>query len=124
MYDVDWGTSPQYLILICVLVVLASMMMAVSVSLLCKSSSTAKTVVQMIVIFMTFFSGGFQRIPIDIVQKIGEFTVNHWAMQGILRIMLGADQGEILHHALMLGIVSCVFLLVGAISYRKVGYHE
>ncbi|MNW35129.1 ABC-2 family transporter protein [compost metagenome] len=124
LYDVDWGTSPQYLALICVLVVLASMMMAVSVSLLCKSSSTAKTVVQMIVVFMTFFSGGFQQIPVDIVQKIGEFTVNHWALQGILRIMLGADQGEILHHALMLGLVSGVFLIVGAISYRKVGYHE
>ncbi|MNI12715.1 ABC-2 family transporter protein [compost metagenome] len=124
LYDVDWGANPQYLLLICVLVVLASMMLAVSVSLLCKSSSTAKTVVQMLVTSMTFLSGGFQQIPVDIIQKMGEFTVNHWALQGILRIMLGADQGEILHHALMLGMMSGVLLLVGVISYRKVGYHE
>lgn len=124
LFDVDWGTNSVFLITVCALIVVASMMLAVIVTLWSKSQSAAKTVLQLITIVMTFLSGGFQPIPVDIIQKLSQFTVNHWALQGILRIMLGADQGEIVHHIFMLGIISVILLCIGAMSYRKVGYHE
>lgn len=124
MYGVEWGSNPLYLFAICVLVVLCSMMLAVVISLLCKSATTAKTVLQIVIILMTFLSGGFQPIPLDLIQKLSQFTINHWALQGFLRIMLDSDPGEIIYHISMLGMVSGVLLLIGMISYRKVGYHE
>lgn len=122
LYGVKWGAHPGYLLAICVLVVLCSMMLAVTVSLLSKSQTTANAIVQFIIILMTFLSGGFQPIPVDLIQKLSEGTVNHWALQGILRIMLDAAPSEILHHILMLSIVGGVLLLIGMISYRKAGY--
>lgn len=124
LFHVDWGTNPIFLIILCALIVVASMMLAVIITLWSKSQTVAKTILQLIIIFMTFLSGGFGPFPVDIIQKLSHFTVNHWALQGILRIMLGADQGEIVHHILMLGIISVILLLIGVMSYRKVGYHE
>lgn len=123
LFHVDWGTEPILLVILCSLIVVASMMLAVIITLWSKSQTVAKTVLQLSIIVMTFLSGGFRPIPVDIVQKLSQFTVNHWALQGILRIMLGADQGEIAHHILMLGIISVILLLIGVVSYRKVGYH-
>lgn len=122
LFHVDWGTEPVLLIILCSLIVVASMMLAVIITLWSKSQTVAKTVLQLVIIFMTFLSGGFRPIPVDIIQKLSQFTVNHWALQGIIRIMLGADQAEIVHHILMLGFISVILLLVGMMSYRKVGY--
>ncbi|GGH37666.1 ABC transporter permease [Paenibacillus segetis] len=124
LYGVNWGEHPLYLILICVFVVIASMLISVIVTLMSRSSGNAQTIIQIIIVVMTFLSGGFQPIPIDIIEKLSKFTINHWALQGIIRIMLNASGGEILYHVLMLGIFSVVLLLVGTMSYRKVGYHE
>lgn len=122
LYGVNWGNHPAYLLAICVLVVLCSMMLAVVCTLLTKSQTAANAVVQVVIITMTFLSGGFQPIPIDLIQKLGEFTVNHWALQGIIRVMLDAETGEIIHHVLMLGMVGGGLLLIGIITYRKAGY--
>lgn len=124
LYDVEWGNHPFYLAAICGLVILCSMMIAVIASLWCKSGAIAGTLVQIIAVIMTFLSGGFQPIPVDLIQRLGDFTINHWAMQGLLRIMLGADPALIGHHILMLGIFGGVLMLIGIITYRKVGYHE
>lgn len=123
LYGVNWGAHPAYLLAICVLVVLCSMMLAVVCTLLTKSQTAAKAVVQVVIITMTFLSGGFNPLPVDLIQKLGEFTVNHWALQGILRVMLDADAGEIMRHVLMLGIAGGLLLLIGIITYRKAGYH-
>ncbi|WP_334077472.1 ABC transporter permease [Paenibacillus sanfengchensis] len=124
LYGVEWGNHPFYLAAICGLVILCSMMLAVIVSLWSKSGATARTLVQVVAILMTFLSGGFQPIPVDLIQRLEDFTVNHWAMQGLLRIMLGADPAIIGHHILMLGIFGGVLMLIGIITYRKAGYHE
>lgn len=63
-------------------------------------------------------------MPMEIIQRMGEFTVNHWAMQAILRLMLGADPGEVMHYLMMLGLFCGLLLAAGIVSYRKVGYHE
>ncbi|RUT48408.1 ABC transporter permease [Paenibacillus anaericanus] len=124
LYGVNWGRHPIYLILLCALVIMAAMLMAVVITLLSKSSESAQTIFQVIIVGMTFLSGGFQRIPVDIIEKLGEFTINHWALQGMIRIILDASTGEILHHVLILGLFNVILLLVGTVSYRKVGYHE
>lgn len=122
LYGVNWGTHPWLIVLICVLITISSMMIGVIVALVSKSAASASALMQGIIIAMTFISGGFTPIAIDFVQRIGEFTVNHWALQSILRMMLNASMSEIMHNILMLGVVSAVLLAIAAVIYGKVGY--
>ncbi|WP_336782112.1 ABC transporter permease [Paenibacillus illinoisensis] len=122
LYGVNWGTHPWLIVLICVLITISSMMIGVIVALVSKSAASASALMQGIIIAMTFISGGFTPIAIDFVQRIGEFTVNHWALQSFLRMMLNASMSEIMHNILMLGVVSAVLLAIAAVIYGKVGY--
>ncbi|WFR65504.1 ABC transporter permease [Paenibacillus amylolyticus] len=121
-YGVDWGTHPWYIVLTCVGITLASMTLGVIVALVCKSTASASAALQGIIVAMTFISGGFMPIPIDFVQRISEFTVNHWALQSFLRMMLDAPVGEIAYSILMLGVVCAVLLAISGLIYRKAGY--
>lgn len=122
LYGVNWGAHPWLIVLICVLITISSMMIGVIVALVSKSAASANALMQGIIIAMTFISGGFTPIAIDFVQRIGEFTVNHWALQSFLRMMLNASMSEIMHNILMLGVVSAVLLALAAVIYGKVGY--
>jgi len=92
------------------------------VALVCKSTASASASIQGIIVIMTFISGGFMPIPIDFVQRISGFTVNHWALQSFLRMMLDAPVGEIVYNILMLGVVCAVLLFISGLIYRKAGY--
>nr|WP_154894930.1 ABC transporter permease [Paenibacillus xylanexedens] len=122
LYGVNWGSHPWLIVLICVLITISSMMIGVIVALVSKTAASASALMQGIIIAMTFISGGFTPIAIDFVQRIGEFTVNHWALQSFLRMMLNASMSEIMHNILMLGVVSAVLLAIAAVIYGKVGY--
>lgn len=122
LYGVNWGAHPWLIVLICVLITISSMMIGVIVALVSKSAASANALMQGIIIAMTFISGGFTPIAIDFVQRIGEFTVNHWALQSFLRMMLDASMSEIMHNIFMLGVVSAVLLAIAAVIYGKVGY--
>lgn len=122
LFGVDWGGHPGLIMLLCVLITLASMTLGIIVALVSKSAASANTIMQSIIIVMTFISGGFTPIAIDFVQRISEFTVNHWALQSFLSMMLGASVREIMHNMLMLGAVCAVLAAVAAVIYRKAGY--
>ncbi|WP_017692020.1 ABC transporter permease [Paenibacillus sp. PAMC 26794] len=121
-YGVYWGSHPGYIVLTCVCITLASMTLGVIVALVCKSTASASATLQGIIVVMTFISGGFRPIPVDFVQLISEFTVNHWALQSFLKMMLDAPVGEIVYNILMLGVVCAVLLLISGLIYRKAGY--
>ncbi|RPK25797.1 ABC transporter permease [Paenibacillus xylanexedens] len=122
LYGVDWGTHPWYIVLTCVCITLASMTLGVIVALVCKSTASASATLQGIIVAMTFISGGFMPIPLDFVQRLSQFTVNHWALQSFLRMMLDAPVAEIVYNILMLGVVCAVLLLISGMIYRKAGY--
>jgi len=121
-YGVYWGSHPGYIVLTCVCITLASMTLGVIVALVCKSTASASATLQGIIVAMTFISGGFMPIPIDFVQRLSQFTVNHWALQSFLRMMLDAPVGEIVYSILMLGVVCAVLLFISGLIYRKAGY--
>ncbi|MFI2858714.1 ABC transporter permease [Paenibacillus sp. JSM ZJ436] len=122
LYGVNWGNRLGLLLVVCMLVSVASMTLASVVSLLTSSFSTASGIIQALVIAMTFLSGGFSPLPSEVIRSIGEFTVNHWALQGILRMMLGEGQGEILTCIGILGVIALMLSAAAIAVYRKVGY--
>ncbi|WP_145406918.1 ABC transporter permease [Paenibacillus xylanexedens] len=122
LYGVNWGSHPWLIILICVLITIASMTIGIIVALVSKNATSASGMMQAIIIAMTFISGGFTPIAVDLVHRISEFTVNHWALQSFLRMMLDSPVSEIMHNIVMLGVVSAVLILIAGVIYRKVGY--
>lgn len=122
LYNVNWGVYPVYLIVICFLVIIISMLIATVITLFVNSG--ASMIIQSIIVVMTFISGGFRPINNEFINKLGEFTVNYHASQGILNMMLTGDMSKVMHHISILGIHSAVLLLISIIVYRKVGYHE
>ncbi|KGP80842.1 MULTISPECIES: ABC transporter permease [unclassified Paenibacillus] len=122
LYGVNWGTHPWLLVLSCVLITLASMTLGVIVALVCKNAASASAALQGIIIAMTFISGGFTPIASDFVQQISQFTVNHWALQSFLQMMLDASLSQIMYNIMMLGTVGAVLLALAALIYRKAGY--
>lgn len=122
LYGVNWGSHPWLIILICVLITIASMTIGIIVALVNKNATSASGMMQAIIIAMTFISGGFTPIAVDWVHRISEFTVNHWALQSFLRMMLESPVSEIMQNIVMLGVVCAVLLLAAGVIYRKVGY--
>jgi ABC-2 type transport system permease protein len=93
------------------------------VTLLVKSRKAIISVFQTLIIIMTMLSGGF--MPVDgLLAKIGLFTVNHWASDSILRIMLDSGTQDVLRNIAVLGMIAAGLLLVSFGAYRKVGYRE
>ncbi|WP_261305854.1 ABC transporter permease [Paenibacillus andongensis] len=123
-YGVNWGNDFFHLFLVCLLIIVASMSLAILIMLAAKSSKAISTTFQMIILAMTFLSGGFTPLPEGLLQRMGEFTLNHWAMQSMFRIMLGSDSAIIGHHISILACISGGLLLLTLIIYRKAGYHE
>ncbi|MDF2649672.1 MAG: transporter permease [Paenibacillus sp.] len=123
-YGVDWGNDFFHLFLVCLLIIVSSMSLAILIMLIANSAKAINTTFQMIILVMTFLSGGFTPLPEDLLQRMGEFTLNHWAMQSMFHIMLGSDAAILGHHLLILACIGGGLLLVSLIVYRKAGYHE
>ncbi|MCM3267468.1 ABC transporter permease [Paenibacillus elgii] len=122
-YGVDWGNRPAILLAVVLSVTLASMALAMLNSLCCRSIKSVTMAFQIVIMLMTFLSGGF--IPqLGALERIGEFTVNHWAMQSILQLMLDGNPQLVLHHVTVLAAIAAALAAVAFAAYRKVGYRE
>ncbi|MDD9270116.1 ABC transporter permease [Paenibacillus sp. GCM10023248] len=123
-YDVDWGASYPLLALVCFSVIIASMCLAVLIATYARSSKAISTIFQMLILVMSFLSGGFTPLPEGLLSRLGDFTLNYWAMQSMLRIMLGSNMAVLIQHLSVMGWISAGLLLVTIAVYRKAGYHE
>ncbi|OMC74046.1 hypothetical protein BSO21_35300 [Paenibacillus odorifer] len=88
-----------------------------------KTKASAGSIVNVITVVMTFISGGMAPLPESWVNSVGAFTLNHWVLQAVLKMMLHAEVSEILPNLLVLSIICLVLFSAAVISYRKVGYH-
>ncbi|MNO38600.1 ABC-2 family transporter protein [compost metagenome] len=123
LFGVDWGNQPGLLLLFCLLMIVASMTLSIVISMFSKTGASARSVVTLLTVSMTFISGGMAPLPESWVNSIGAFTINHWAMQAILKMMLHADVSQIMPNLGVLSLICLVLFSAAAISYRKVGYH-
>lgn len=123
LYGVKWGPHPLLLMGVCLLITLASMTLATLITLVSSNAAGARGLMQAIIIAMTFISGGFMPLPVEILHKIGGFTVNHWALQSMLRMMLNSDMQLIMTCIGMLAVIAACLSAAAMVTYRKVGYH-
>jgi len=124
LYGVDWGNRPGLLILTCMIMIVAAMTLSIVVAMFLKTAASARSLIAILTVVMTFMSGGMFPLPDAWVNSVGAFTINHWALQAILRMILHSELSQILPNVLMLSLICFGLFLAALISYRKVGYHE
>lgn len=123
LFGVYWGNQPGLLILFCLLMILAAMTLAIVVGLFFKSGASARSCITLLTVCMTFISGGMAPLPQSWIHTVGAFTINHWPMDAILRMMLNENVSKILPNLLVMSLICLVLFGAALISYRKVGYH-
>ncbi|CAG7622267.1 ABC transporter permease [Paenibacillus allorhizosphaerae] len=121
---VDWGSRLDLLLLVCMLLIVAAMSMAALVGVIATSVRTVTTLFQIVIILMTFLSGGFGRDMGEFIASLAPFTLSHWGMQSILRLMLDNGTATAVQHVGMLAAIAVVLAVVATTVYRKVGYRE
>lgn len=124
LFGVNWGNRPWMLLLFCLLMIIASMTLSIVISMFSTTKASAGSIVSVITVVMTFISGGMAPLPESWVNSVGAFTINHWALQAIIKMMLHADLSEIIPNLIVLSSICLVLFTAAVISYRKVGYHE
>lgn len=124
LFGVYWGNRPVLLALFCLLMILASLTFSVLVCMFSKKDSEASGVINVITVGMTFLSGGMAPLPDTWVNSVGAFTLNHWTLQAIIRMMLHSELSQILPNLWIMLLICIVLLTAAILSYRKVGYHE
>ncbi|WP_159887650.1 ABC transporter permease [Paenibacillus puerhi] len=123
VYGVDWGNSPLLLAGICGALIVSSMSIAMLVTAWTRTIKAATAVFQFIIIIMTFISGGFISSLPPSIELIGKASVNYWAMQGMLHLMVH-DQAAALSPLAVLAGVAALLVLASGMTFRKVGYRE
>lgn len=123
-YNVHWGNSVFYLLLLCLSTIFISMCLAIIVTMLVQSTKAVMSIFQALIILMSFVSGGYNPDVGPFLQSIAQFTISHWASRGLLRLMLEDKAEVILHHITILGSIGIGLFLISLTIYRKVGYHE
>lgn len=123
LFGVNWGNRPWMLLLFCLLMIIASMTLSIVISMFSTTKASAGSIVTVITVVMTFMSGGMAPLPDSWVNSVGAFTINHWALQAIIKMMLHADLSEIIPNLIVLSSICLVLFTAAVISYRKVGYH-
>ncbi|AIQ55117.1 ABC transporter permease [Paenibacillus sp. FSL R7-0331] len=122
LFGVYWGNRPWLLMLFCLLMIIASMMLSILACMFSQTSATATSIVNVLTVAMTFMSGGMLPLPDSWVNSVGAFTINHWELQAIIKMMLHSGFEQILPNLLVMSAI-CIVLISGVVfTYRKVGY--
>ncbi|MEK8129855.1 ABC transporter permease [Paenibacillus filicis] len=123
VYGVDWGDSLQLLAANCLAVAAASMSIAMIVTAFAKSIKAVTGTFQFVIIIMTFLSGGFTADMPQVVELLGRFTVNQWAMQSLLHLMI-YEHAAAVQQLGVLAAIAAGLVIASGITYWKVGYRE
>lgn len=121
-FDITWGNSLINIIIVTLLAVYVATSLSFIVSGIFRSSKSAGAVMSIVVIAMTFMSGGI--VQGEQFNTISKFTINKWISEGYVKLMSGGSLGDILLNILILFAMGTVFMIMATIIYRKENIYE
>ncbi|BCG61299.1 ABC transporter permease [Paenibacillus sp. URB8-2] len=123
LFGVYWGNRPGLLALVCMLMIFASLTLSVVICMFVRTAALARSILSGLTVVMTFISGGMAPLPDSWLNTGGAFSINHWGLRSILRMMLESPLSQISGSIVMLSLIGFVLTGLAFFSYRKVGYH-
>jgi ABC-2 type transport system permease protein len=124
IYGVEWGERPISLLLVCLFQVIASISLAVIITAFTSNSKTVQGIFTILIVAMTFLSGGFTPDVGDFLSNLGRLTLNHWASQSMIHLMMDSTNQVIAQHIGVLGCIAAGLFLISALLGRKAVSHE
>ncbi|MFZ5351728.1 MAG: ABC transporter permease [Bacillota bacterium] len=121
-FDVSWGASWINVIIVTLAAILTAAAMAFLISGIFKSSKVAGGVMSIVVIGMTFLSGGI--IQSESLDIISNFTINKWISEAYLMLMQGKGIQDIMSNLIILALLSITMLLAASMIYRRENIYE
>lgn len=121
VYGVDWSGNLPGVAAVCLLTIIASISLAVILASLAKTSKMVESIYSMLIIGMTFLSGGMMVFFDEGIEKIGQFTLNYWANGSMLRFMMGGEPAIAVHYMNVLAWIAAALLALALICFRKAG---
>jgi len=119
VYGVEWGGDYAGIALICALTSLSAIAFAVVIASFIRSRKGIESVFSLLVVMMTFLSGGMIPNLGPMLQDAGTFTINYWAMSVLRSLMSGGDLAGSWKAVAVLGAITAALLWLSAIRYRK-----
>jgi ABC-2 type transport system permease protein len=86
VYGVEWGNL-WGAVAICILVVWISMLLAVIITRFAENERSVTAIFNVLIVAMSFVSGGFTPQVVGLMGGVETFTINHWATDGLMNIM-------------------------------------
>lgn len=117
LFNMSWGESIPKLILITILTALASTSVSYFIASFFKDAKVAGGAMSMIMILMTFLSGGFSGE--GTLQTIRLFTYNKWAVDGYLAVLRSQEAGVFLPNLVALITILIVTFTASTIIYER-----
>lgn len=117
VFDISWGSSMALLIPFTILVAFAAASILYFIASFFTSAKVAGGAMSMIVILMTFLSGGFTgegSLP-----RLRYFTFNKYAVDGFLGIIRGQNIGVLVTNALVLLSLAVLSIIAATIIYER-----
>ncbi|WP_372631475.1 ABC transporter permease [Cohnella sp.] len=119
VYGVDWGVSYASIALVCVLVSAAAIGFAIIVCSFVRNRRAIESIFSLVIVAMTFLSGGMIADIGSGLREIGKFTINHWANEVLRILMAGGTMGEGWREALVLVAIAAAVVTAAMLRFRK-----
>lgn len=118
VYGVDWGQDTLRLAAVILLTILSAVSLAVVIASVARSAKTAETLYTLLVVVMTFVSGGMVA-DVGALAAAGPFTVNYWS-SGSIRLLMNGDAAGATGMIGGLACISGILLVLALWRIRKV----
>ena len=122
IFNVSWGDSWFNVFIVTLFAVYVSTALAFVISGVFKSSKVAGGVSSVIIIVMTFMSGGF--IQTDKLNLVSKFTINMWISDAYMKLMEGKTLLSVSQNLIILGLIGTLLMLISVMIYKGEGIYE
>ncbi|EFM12890.1 ABC-2 type transporter [Paenibacillus curdlanolyticus YK9] len=120
VYGVHWGAHMELLAIVCILTIVAGIGLALIIASIVRTVKAMQSVFSIFSFVAAFVSGSMVANIGGIIDKIGRFTINFWAMKGLRGIMMGTGGAEVWGQIGVLAAIAAVLISVGALRLSKV----
>lgn len=120
VYGVHWGNSYLGILIMVLSMVFAGAGLSMFIAAVAKTARTADIVSSVGIQIMSILGGSM--VPMHLfpafLRKVGNLTINKWAIQGITDLMLDKGYQVVLQPSLILVSIGAVFLILGTWRLR------